>query len=65
MKTYLGDSVYAESNGDEIILTTNDGFGAYNTIYLDSEVIEGLRQLLGCPRCSEKLQNQNDFEAGC
>ncbi len=34
-KTYLGDSVYAEHDAGGIILTTENGYGASNTIYLE------------------------------
>lgn len=49
MKTYLGDSVYAEydnaqveSGPDVLTLTTENGEGPTNTIYLESEVFENL-----------------------
>lgn len=39
MKSYLGDSVYAEVDGlGDLILTTDNGFGPSNTIYLGPEV---------------------------
>ena len=38
MKTYLGDSVYAEYNGEQIILTTDNGEGPSNTIVLEGRV---------------------------
>jgi hypothetical protein len=41
-KIYLSDSVYAEYNGFNIILTTENGFGASNTIILEPEVLEAL-----------------------
>lgn len=41
MKAYIGDSVYAEFNGEYIILTTENGDGRMsNTIYLDQSTIE-------------------------
>jgi hypothetical protein len=45
-KTYLGDSVYAESDGFGLWLTTENGYGPsnkiYNKIYLEPEVIHAL-----------------------
>lgn len=41
-KSYLGDSVYAEFDGYNIVLTTEDGFDAGNIIALDREVVERL-----------------------
>ena len=42
-KQYLGDSVYAEydENG-QIILTTENGLGVTNKIYLEPEVLQAL-----------------------
>lgn len=41
-KTYLGDSVYAEIENGMLKLTTENGMGASNTIYLEQEVYEAL-----------------------
>jgi hypothetical protein len=39
MKTYLGDGVYAEVDElDRIVLTTENGICATNTIYVENEV---------------------------
>ena len=38
--TYIGDSVYVDFDSRGLILTTNNGYGATNTIYLVSEVYE-------------------------
>jgi len=39
-KTYLGDSVYLENRGYEgIVLTTENGYGPSNTIYLEPAVV--------------------------
>ena len=45
-RVYLGDSVYAEYEGGELILCTNNGLGDNNTIYLDEYVIEALLMYL-------------------
>ena len=45
MKEYLGDSVYADSNGWQIVLTTENGKGEpSNTIYLESGVLKRLME---------------------
>ena len=43
-KTYLGDAVYADFDGENIILTTDHGlrYGPSNKIALDSEVASKL-----------------------
>jgi hypothetical protein len=42
-KIYLGDSVYAEIDKHGMIkLTTDNGYGASNTIYLEKEVYDNL-----------------------
>lgn len=46
---YLGDSVYiqeAQNFVSGIVLTTNNGFGASNIIYLELEVVEALTQYI-------------------
>lgn len=43
-KQYLGDSVYAEVEGDMVKLTTDNGYGASNTIYLEPEVFDALKR---------------------
>ena len=42
MKEYLGDSVYADFDGYMICLTTENGMGPSNTIYLEPEVMREL-----------------------
>lgn len=41
-KDYLGDSVYAEFDGYAIVLTTDNGMGASNTIVMEPEVLRAL-----------------------
>jgi hypothetical protein len=38
-KAYLGDSVYADIENGTVKLTTENGFGASNTIFLEPDVI--------------------------
>lgn len=46
MRDYLGDSVYAESVSNGIVLTTDNGMGASNTIFLEPAVIAALVRFL-------------------
>lgn len=41
-KIYLGDSVYVEVELGMLKLTTENGFGPTNTIYLEPEVFDAL-----------------------
>ena len=41
-KVYLGDSVYVEVEHGMLKLTTENGAGPSNTIYLEAEVFEAL-----------------------
>ena len=43
-KSYLGDSVYAEFDGYHIMLTTNNGYGASNTIAIEPQVYSALKR---------------------
>lgn len=48
LKQYLGDSVYADlDDARGILLTTENGFGPSNTIYLEPEVYEALLRWVG------------------
>ena len=60
-KQYLGDSVYADFDGFGITLTTENGFGPSNTIYLEPQVLallELIRRI--CARRSRRRQNRNE-----
>jgi hypothetical protein len=47
-KVYLGDAVYAAVNdAGQIVLTTENGYSATNTIYLEPEVYEALVRFVG------------------
>lgn len=45
-KEYLGDAVYASWTGHDVVLTTEDGIRATNTIVLDPWVIAALENFL-------------------
>jgi hypothetical protein len=45
-KVYLGDSVYAAVEDGMVRLTTENGFGPTNTIYLEPEVVVALLEYL-------------------
>ena len=41
-KVYLEDAVYVVHDGYGLVLTTEDGIRATNTIYLEPEVVQSL-----------------------
>jgi len=45
-KLYLGDSVYADFDGYGITLTTNNGLGATNKIYMEPFVLKALNDFI-------------------
>lgn len=45
-KEYLGDRVYVEFAGEQIILTTEDGERILNTIYLELKVYAALTKFV-------------------
>lgn len=45
-KEYLGDSVYVAFDGYGIVLTTENGLGASNTIVLEPDVIRALEKYI-------------------
>lgn len=57
-KEYLGDSVYAEFDGYNVILTTNNYGPDTNTIYLEPNVIEKLNNFI--VRQKEKANAESD-----
>lgn len=46
MKYYLGDSVYAEDDGYDILLYLDNGLGPTNPIVLDPETIANLLEII-------------------
>lgn len=60
---YLGDSVYAEFDGYQIILTTRNGLGGpSNTIALEPSVLECLDMYR--ERLRETAHDRNNSPAG-
>lgn len=53
MKEYLGDSVYAQYDGESLVLTTENGYAddPRNKIVLEPDVLRALQILIGksCP----------------
>jgi hypothetical protein len=58
---YLGDSVYVELEDGMLKLTTNNGHGATNTIFLEPEVYEALTLYVECrcPRMTAAIRRRN------
>lgn len=46
LSEYLGDSVYATFDGFRIVLTTDNGDGPTNTIYMEPSVIVALERFV-------------------
>lgn len=57
-KRYIGDSVYADFDGYLIVLTTENGYGPSNTIYLEPEVYVALTKYV------EELSQKRSERAG-
>ena len=57
-KQYIGDSVYVEIENDMIKLTTENGLGATNTIYLEWQVFNELT--IYCARCLEEINEKRE-----
>lgn len=53
-KDYLGDSVYVVDEGRAIVLTTNNGLGASNTIVLEPETIAALERYVERVKAARK-----------
>jgi hypothetical protein len=45
-KVYLGDGAYAEWDGYNLVLTTEDGTSKTNIIYLEADVLEQLKRFI-------------------
>lgn len=60
-KDYLGDAVYADTDGYGIILTTEDGISTTNTIVLEPEVLAALNRY--AERIRQHFKEQAQLEA--
>lgn len=56
-KVYLGDSVYLAYDDYNLILTTENGYGASNTIVLEPQVYQALIQY------SERLKEKDGVKS--
>lgn len=54
LKTYLGDSVYADIENGMVKLTTENGFGASNTVYMEPVVVANFERWLAKLRETKK-----------
>lgn len=56
-KAYLGDGVYIDRYEGSLVMTTENGIRATNTIYLDGEVLEAFLDYLK----KEEIINSYDW----
>ena len=64
MKTYIGDSVYAEINERGLTLTTENGLGPSNTIILEPGVWEDLKMWVKAVTGRPQKEEMNEVEKG-
>ena len=43
-RQYLGDGLYADFDGTQVVLTSEDGTRATNTVYLEPGVFDALKR---------------------
>jgi hypothetical protein len=43
-RAYLGDGLYADFDGTQIVLSAENGVRAHDTVYLDGQVLEAFDQ---------------------
>lgn len=60
LKQYLGDSVYVDWDGQMIRLTTENGYGPTNEIFMEPEVLMAFEYYLKLLR--EKLEKERAVE---
>jgi len=61
-KRYLGDGVYASTDGYQVILTTSDGVHVTNVIYLDSSTMSALDKFYKDICQEAKEENEEESE---
>ena len=59
MSTYLGDGVYAERSGDVVVLTTDDGVGVTNVIYLEPAVFTALLRFAASSTNESRVEDES------
>ena len=59
-KRYLGDSVYISHDGYHVILTTQNGYGATNTIFLEPHLKVGLNNYVEMLKEHLKEEKNNE-----
>lgn len=66
MKAYLGDAVYADFDQRGLVLTTEDGIRATNTIVLEPQVLQALQKYLAAAcTCSIEKTRRTNHLASC
>lgn len=63
-KEYLGDGVYAAWTGYDVVLTTEDGIKASNTIILEPQVVRALENFLSRLRQLEEQAKAEEERSG-
>lgn len=66
IKAYLGDSVYVDVGhfDGEMKLTTENGYGPTNQIYLDAEVFESLMRWVAAWRHEREEEEEEKLTTG-
>lgn len=59
-KQYIGDSVYVDFDGHGLILTTENGYGPSNKIYLEPEVYFALESYVNSLKASNQPENADE-----
>lgn len=64
-KVYLGDSVYADIDNGMVKLTTENGMGASNTIFLEPQVVDALFNFVAAMRIRPSGAGNRDPHVIC
>ena len=59
-KQYLGDSVYIDNDGYHIILTTENGYGPSNTIFLEPHLVPKIQEYINYIRNKNNEGEERD-----
>lgn len=63
-RKYCGDSVYVEYDGNGLELTTDNGNGPSNRIYLEPEVYASVMQYVSDLRNVARIEAQEETDDG-